>query len=477
MDGCSAPQLEHAATSPARFIAHLSKVIPVDDFIPAFSTRIFQPRLPKASPADSLLGQVSPMRLIPGGRYLVTSSDTARVSVWDLGFSPATVISPYPLVSIVLSEAPAEFLIQPTKDHKGFRLVVFYTLSNTLVEVMVFEFYPARPKPTFICIAKRRNLNSLELKATALTQDIFTYHHELLVTIWNFVEDASATVHVYQPLLDITVSSTTIIGQLAEGIVIIEIPPLHPSGTPAAEAVVEPVTPLMMLSHIHAVFGSVTGLYPSQSDWNSSPDIPPVFDVFGILVDGSYAYARCLVKPVAGDPDLPSTLPVFMGVSRVPGYESDFYGRMHFAGTHLVRTWPTSDSLMVNVAKIPARRQIEFESKSGGCGTCRRVFSSPQKFCSARIPSTNFCRPRPSVGSILGTTFGHGASVFSSSSAANTFVRRRFSNIDLMRLAASWYTVLRNLARAVWNLLVVSVIQLALVKAGLWCSEPQFTTT
>ncbi|KAJ7440153.1 hypothetical protein FB451DRAFT_1415324 [Mycena latifolia] len=368
IENMSLADLEHAATSPARFIAQLTKPRTTNDLIPAFLTRIFHPRLRKASPADPVLGQISLMRLIPGGRYLVTSTDTARIYLWDLGYSPAAVLNPYPLMSMVLLEAPAELLIQPTKDHKGFRLLVFYPVGNTLVEIMVFEIYPAAVNPVFTLIATRRVFSTLELSAVAFTPDRFTYHHEFLVTIWDFVEDTSATVHVYQHLRSITVSRTSIIAQHAEGIVIIEIPPLHPSGTPAAEAVVEPITPLTMLSHIYALFEVSSELYAAQSDWHSSPEAPIILDTFGILVDGANVYARCLVKPVPGsDADLPSTLPVLMGVSRVPAetWDADFYGRLHFMGTHLVRTWPTSSSILVNAAKIPARRQIEFESTTG----------------------------------------------------------------------------------------------------------------
>ncbi|KAJ7108610.1 hypothetical protein C8R44DRAFT_803195 [Mycena epipterygia] len=357
--------LEHAATSPARFLAQMSKNRATDDQVPAFSTRLFQPRLPKSSPGD--LGEVRLIRLIPGGRYLVTSSSGARISVWDIGYSPAAVLNPYSVVSTVLAEAPTELLIQPTKNRKGFRILVFYTVGNTLVEVHVFEIYPAEDKPTFTSIAKRR-IPSPGLEAFTFTPDRFTYHHDLLITTWDFVQDTSATLQVYESLMGMTVSPTTIVTRDAEGISMVEIPPLHPSGTPAAEAIVEPVTPFPTFSHIHAIFEEPAELHASQSDWHSSPDVPLVLDIFGILVDGSDAYARCLVKPVSGgDSDLPNALPVFMGISRVPPnttYDAAFYGRLHFAGTHLVRTWPSSDSIMINTAKIPLRRQMEFESKT-----------------------------------------------------------------------------------------------------------------
>ncbi|KAJ7512802.1 hypothetical protein B0H11DRAFT_2213365 [Mycena galericulata] len=365
IENMSPAELEHAATSPERFLAQVSKT--TDVLIPALSTRLLQPRLPKSSIGPpGPLGEVSLMRLIPGGRYLVISNDAARISVWDLGYGPAAIIDPHPFASIVLGHSPKEIFIQPTKDHHGFRLLVYYTDGNALVEIMVFEVYPAAEKPTFTCIAKRR-IFSPKLGAVTLIPDKFVCYHDFLVTIWDFVEDSSAVVHVYQPLLSITASPTTIFGQHDEGISVIEIPPLHPTGTPAAEAVVETATPLMMLSHVHAVFEHSADIYASQGDWHSSPDVPVVLDVFGLLLDGSNAYARCLIKPVSGGDDLPRALPVLNGISRVPPdtFDANFYGRLRFAGTHLVRTWPTDNQIMINAAEIPAGRQIEFESKTG----------------------------------------------------------------------------------------------------------------
>ncbi|KAJ7016004.1 hypothetical protein C8F04DRAFT_626851 [Mycena alexandri] len=358
--------LEHAATSPARFIAQISKDWSSradGGLVPAFSTRLLQPRLPKLTPGH--LGELLLMRLVPGGRYLVTTSDIGRMSIWDLGYGPAAILNPYPLLSTVLANTPTQILIQPTKDGKGIRILVYFTVFIQ-TQITVFEVSPAATQPVFKVVAERR-VPSLTINACALTPDRFTYHCDFLITTWNFVEDTSATVHVYQRMLNITVTPTTIIGQHAEGIVVVDIPPLHPTGTPAAEAIVEPITPLPMLSHIHAVLGDVSDLYTTQSDWHSAPDVPIVIDCFGILVDGTNAYARCLIKTVPGeDLDLPCALPVLMGVTRVPPetWEVDFYGRLHFAGTHLVRTWPTGSSVMINVAAVPARRQIVFESKT-----------------------------------------------------------------------------------------------------------------
>ncbi|KAJ7739975.1 hypothetical protein DFH07DRAFT_839507 [Mycena maculata] len=365
VENMSLAEFEHAATSPARFLAQIFKNRATDDLIPAFSTRLFKPRLPRFSPGPAPLGEVSLIRLIPGGRYLVTSSDANRICVWDLGYSPAAIVDPYPLASTVAAGLPRELLIQPTKDHRGLRLLTYYILG-AIIEIMVFEIYPATNKPTFTCIAKRR-VDTPEFKAVAFTPERFTWHHDFLVTVWDFVEDTCAALHIYQPLLNMTVSPTTIIGQHEDGISVIDIPPLHPTGTPAAEVVVEPVTPLVMFSHVHAAFEHFADVYAPQGTWHSSPVAPVVLDVFGVLFDGTAAYARCPIKPVSGgDPDLPRALPVLSGISRVPPetYDSAEFGPLYFARTHLVRTWLTGNSIMVNTAKIPARRQIEFESNT-----------------------------------------------------------------------------------------------------------------
>lgn len=127
IENMSLADLEHAATSPARFVSHISKERGSEDLIPAFSTRLFQPRLPRLTAGN--LEEISLMRLIPGGRYLVAATHAGRLSVWDLGYSPAAVINPYPFVSTVLQFPPTDLLIQPTKDQRGFQILTWYTLG------------------------------------------------------------------------------------------------------------------------------------------------------------------------------------------------------------------------------------------------------------------------------------------------------------------------------------------------------------
>jgi hypothetical protein len=74
-----------------------------------------------------------------------------------------------------------------------------------MVDVTVFEIYPAANKPMLKNIATHR-IFSAAIQAFALTPDRFTYHCDFLITTWDFVEGTSATVHVYQPMMSVRTS-------------------------------------------------------------------------------------------------------------------------------------------------------------------------------------------------------------------------------------------------------------------------------
>ncbi|KAF8186899.1 hypothetical protein K438DRAFT_1835222 [Mycena galopus ATCC 62051] len=201
MENMTLRELEHAATSPARFIAQISKDMN-GELIPAFSTRLFQPRLPRSTTGN--VGETLMLRLIPGGRYLVMAGELARISVWDLGYGPAAVINPYPLASTILPFATHRLLIQPTKNKQGFRILTISNQAiNNVVDVTVYEIYPAAANPTLQQFAHRRVFNTPDIEAFAFTPDRFTYYCNFLLTMWDFVQDTSATVHVYQPLMSV----------------------------------------------------------------------------------------------------------------------------------------------------------------------------------------------------------------------------------------------------------------------------------
>lgn len=121
-DTMSQSALEHAATLPFRFAAYLKREHETDDAIPALSTRLLTLRLPKSSKYATVhSGAIHQVRLVPGGRFLVVSTTTGLLHLWDLGYN-AEAIHPFPLTSVSV-RGPSSIHIQPTPDGQGFRLV------------------------------------------------------------------------------------------------------------------------------------------------------------------------------------------------------------------------------------------------------------------------------------------------------------------------------------------------------------------
>jgi len=110
------PQLEHAATSPMRFLTRLRRDLPTEPIRPV-CTRVLT-KLPAESEFEGTF-------LIPGGRFLITRSSRHLVELWDLGFTPDSVISSQPVASLQFTEGNVLMLgVQPTGDGLGISMMV-----------------------------------------------------------------------------------------------------------------------------------------------------------------------------------------------------------------------------------------------------------------------------------------------------------------------------------------------------------------
>lgn len=91
--------------------------------------------LPRLSPAlyPSLqLGKFEIATLVPGGRFLFTAT-TGLVQLWDLGFSPESMIRERPVVSMLVEGLWDEWqlCLQPTSDGEGIVMLLPYSLQTT----------------------------------------------------------------------------------------------------------------------------------------------------------------------------------------------------------------------------------------------------------------------------------------------------------------------------------------------------------
>jgi hypothetical protein len=110
--------LEHATTSPDRLAARLRRELP-DGKIQPLATRILKPHPPMQPlevTSDQDLGHFHDLALVSGGRFLITSTNTGIVQMWDLGYSPNMLINPFPLASLLERDLIMDMLTQSTPD-------------------------------------------------------------------------------------------------------------------------------------------------------------------------------------------------------------------------------------------------------------------------------------------------------------------------------------------------------------------------
>jgi hypothetical protein len=120
--------LEHVATAPQRFATRLRKEFGREPLEPVLTRSIhssLSPYVHLSGIENSNYSGFVCMKLIPGGRFLVTHTQNNILQLWDLGFAPDARLNPQPLAtSTTNSESPEwlqkeEILVQRTSHQQG----------------------------------------------------------------------------------------------------------------------------------------------------------------------------------------------------------------------------------------------------------------------------------------------------------------------------------------------------------------------
>jgi hypothetical protein len=124
--------LEHVATAPYRFSTRLRNEFGEEPFEPV-STRSICHR-------DSSQGSrlFFCMKLVPGGRFLLTYTLKHILQLWDFGLTPNASLGPLPLATITTNTAERLSIlivmhVQPTSDQSG---ILVLTLLKKLRYVL-----------------------------------------------------------------------------------------------------------------------------------------------------------------------------------------------------------------------------------------------------------------------------------------------------------------------------------------------------
>ena len=110
MENMSIKELEYGALSPARVSARMKKGLNKTKIFPS-KDQVFR---------ASFQQNFNQIVLIPGGRYLLTGSNTVLgvgVSLWDLGMNPTSEMPKVPIATIAGEIRPLDAI--PTSDGLG----------------------------------------------------------------------------------------------------------------------------------------------------------------------------------------------------------------------------------------------------------------------------------------------------------------------------------------------------------------------
>jgi hypothetical protein len=98
LEQMSLDDLEHAALSPRRLRARFQKA----DRTTPFLTRLFTPHL---QGADLGPNSIFTVKLVPGGRFLLTSNRKGELHLWDIGYNAAGHMKIFPIATLAGSKA------------------------------------------------------------------------------------------------------------------------------------------------------------------------------------------------------------------------------------------------------------------------------------------------------------------------------------------------------------------------------------
>jgi len=140
----SLDDLEHTASCPRRFRAMIQEH-DGEQLATPLLTRHFIPRVPRQLGRASTQTRIDQMALIPGGRFLLTSTSSGNLFLWDLGVNAGFHMKLFPIATLG-AEGDSDmddfwFDYQPTANFEGIYIVTRFTsnpeYANTSLVIFI----------------------------------------------------------------------------------------------------------------------------------------------------------------------------------------------------------------------------------------------------------------------------------------------------------------------------------------------------
>lgn len=119
-------ELEAAATSHYRFNSRLWNGLTDDEEVLEPEAIRVLALSPRSHPSIASVGNFTNVKLIPGGRFLLTATDVGLIQLWDLGHAPDILIQRQALATLVVRNMDTDWVLcaQPTSDGTGVIVLV-----------------------------------------------------------------------------------------------------------------------------------------------------------------------------------------------------------------------------------------------------------------------------------------------------------------------------------------------------------------
>ncbi|KAJ7185710.1 hypothetical protein C8R46DRAFT_1061508 [Mycena filopes] len=365
-DDMSFSDLQRAATFGAapRFTRRLYKREGDGVSVPLmpFHRRVFTPRVTKSSNvASEDPGTLKTLDLIPGGRFLIITTDTL-LHLWDLGYDATKLIRPHALASVALPDSGGEPLVSvlPTDDGTGLEIMVMcYKLA--IATISNYHIFPVTAHPEFIPVSEPAVVDLVVTRAFLIKPGHCVLHRGWHITVWNTAQNLWASWKADEFPDKVFAYQAQIMSVGAKNITIWEIPVPHSDNI--ADSLLENHRPMISLSHTFLPGMELD--IPVSSDWFCATSIKPCFlSLVGWKAQKRYI-ARYTMQSLVrnANANLPASLPILMDtcpISTASDY-LEFATDIQPCGNDALTTWLSQDSPVIelHVSPMPLERQVE----------------------------------------------------------------------------------------------------------------------
>ncbi|KAF8958135.1 hypothetical protein BDZ97DRAFT_1842683 [Flammula alnicola] len=324
--------------------------------------------------------------LVPGGRFLLTTSDAysvgSYVKLWDLG-QPGIPLLPVLVATTVLESHCFVCATAPTQDGLGIRIVSKFDAENQMhadpYKIKVHEIFPVSPSPAFRQIGVIKvpeHVTCLSICGDRIICTIFTISpRPPLVIVWDFMRHLTSIFRPYfgTPAEVQIYDKYAILGH-AKSLSIWEIPPLQPPAVDDADdATAEEKLPILEFL-LPFVKTSSTELPPHDLAWSSDSPYRRLLVALGFFDTPHVSFDVALYKmedsPPPHNPALPKSMPVVLtrgSFTHTSEVQDDLVRyNPHFCGNNVILACSVPGFVWLFMLPIPEAR----ESRSSSPTSC-----------------------------------------------------------------------------------------------------------